>query len=110
MSDSSYWWLEHPASTLEAADLSESPTSRSSVATGKEIVPPCCLGRSLQGSSEGDLGFSSIKMVSHLSQFFIADSAKVLSEKQCAMFGLTPTFCVDSSSLRFYCTALMSFD
>ena len=90
MSDSSCWSLgcaHRPASTLEAADLAESPASRSSVATGKVTALPWSLGRSLQGSSGGDLGSSSIKMVSHLSQFFIADSAKVLSEKQCVMFG-----------------------
>lgn len=83
----------------------------SSTEPGRVTVRPCSRGPHHPSILGGDFESGSEGMVSHHpSQIFVADSAKVLSEKQCAKSDSTPISCEDFGSPQFCYTTSWSFN
>ena len=78
---------------------------------GRVTTRPCSRGPYHPSNPKGDFESGSEGMVSqHPFPIFIADSAKVLSEKRCAKSDSAPISCEDFDSPQFCYTTSWSFD
>ena len=96
---------------MELLDLKRSHSSTTSAEPGRVTTRPCSLGPNRPNNPKDDFESGSGEMVSqHPSPIFVADSAKVLSEKRCAKSDSALISCEDFSFVQFCYTTSWSFD